>query len=127
MAVAAALTGHAASFSTLFEELVREGATGPGLLAVLSGQIMRLFKARLLMQQGRSVEEACRGLQPPVFPRQVPAFLREVERWTLPALEALGPAIRSADIACKRAGSADMAIVGELLLSVASRQGPHAD
>ncbi len=119
LAVSAALAGRAASFDVLFEELVREGATGPGLLAVLSSQVMRLLKTRLLMQEGRNAEEACRSLQPPVFPRQLPAFLREVERWTIPALETLGQAIRSADIACKRAGSADMAIAGGLLLSVA--------
>ncbi len=124
MAVSAALGGHAALFDALFEELVREGATGQGLLAVLSNQVMRLLKIRLLMQQGRSAEEACRSLQPPVYPRQLPPFLREVERWTIPGLEALGLAVRSADAACKRAGSADMAIAGGLLLSMAGRRGP---
>ncbi len=122
MAVSAALAGRAVLFDALFDELVREGATGPGLLAVLSGQVLRLLKTRLAMREGRSAEEACRSLQPPIFPRQLPDFLREVERWSIPALEALGKTVRSADIACKRAGSADMVIAGELLSSMATRR-----
>ena len=121
-AVAAALSGKAGLFDSLMAELSREGATGAGLLAVLSNQVQRLLKVRLLIEGGQGPEEACRSLMPPMYPRQTAAFLQDVQRWRAPALEALGRAIRDADLACKRAASPDLAIAGRLLALVAARQ-----
>ena len=121
-AISAAMLGRSGQCDALLEELGREGATGPGILAVLSNQVHRLLKVRLQMDAGAGAEEACRRLQPPVFPQQMPGFLHEVQRWPAASLEALGQAIREADIACKRAGSADFAIAGRLLTIVAGRR-----
>ncbi len=118
-AMSSALAGSAPQCDALLAELGRDGASGPGVLAVLANQVQRVLKVRLLMEGGRTAEEACRGLQPPIFPRQVPAFLQEVQRWNVPRLEALGRAIRDADIACKRAASPDFAIASRLVGLVA--------
>lgn len=118
-AMSSALAGSAARCDALLAELGRDGASGPGVLAVLANQVQRVLKVRLLMEGGRTAEEACRGLQPPIFPRQMPGFLQEVQRWNVPRLEALGRAIRDADIACKRAASPDFAIAGRLVGLVA--------
>ena len=123
-AVSAALTGRADVADDLLEGLARDGASGPGVLAVLGQHIQRLLKVRLSMDSGQTADEACRGLQPPIFPRQLPGFMQEVGRWTTPRLEALGRAVREADIACKRAASPDFAIAGRLLSVVASRGSP---
>ena len=120
-AVSAALSGRPALCDALLEELGREGATGAGLLAVLSNQIQRLLKVRLLMEEGRTLETACRALLPPVYPRQMPSFMQDAERWRPAALEALGRAVRDADIACKRAASPDFVIAGRLLTTIAAR------
>ena len=123
-AVSAALAGRIDLADELLEGLARDGASGPGILAVLGNQIQRLLKVRLCMDNGQSADEACRGLQPPIFPRQMPSFMQEVSRWTTFRLEALGRAVRDADIACKRAASPDFAIAGRLLSVVASRGAP---
>ena len=120
-AVSAALAGRSATCDALLEELGREGATGAGLLAVLSMQVHRLLKVRLLIDGGHTAEEACRSLMPPLYPRQAASFLQDVQRWRTPALEALGRAIRDADIACKRAASPDFAIACRLLGAIAAR------
>ncbi|WP_158742174.1 DNA polymerase III subunit delta [Acidisphaera sp. L21] len=122
-AISAALSGRVVLCDTLLEELGRDGATGPGVLAVLASQVQRILKVRLLVDEGRSAEEACRTLQPPIYPRQMPAFLQEVQRWSTARLEGLGRAIREADIACKRAASPDLAIAGRLLGVVARSVG----
>ena len=122
-AVSAALSGRAVVCDALLADLAREGATGAGLLAVLSNQIQRLLKVRLLIDSGQSPDEACRSLFPPLYPRQAASFLQDVERWRGNSLEALGRAIRDADIACKRAASPDFAIAARLLSAVAARQG----
>ena len=120
-AVSAALSGQAGQCDALMEELRQEGASGPGLLAVLASQVHRVLKVRLLMESGQGLDEACRALQPPVFPRQMPGFQQEVQRWTVSRLESLGRAIHDADLACKRGGSPDFAIAGRLLGAVAGR------
>ena len=121
-AVSAALAGRTGLCDLLLEGLARDGASGPGILAVLANQMQRLLKVRLGLDSGSSAEEACRGLQPPIFPRQIPAFMQEVQRWTIPRLDALGRAIREADVACKRATSPDFAIAGRLLSIVAAQR-----
>ncbi len=121
-AISAALAGRVAACDALLDELEREGATGPGLLAVLSNQVQRVLKVRLAIEDGRTADEACRGLQPPVFPRQMPEFLKEVNRWPSSQLLQLAQAVRDADIACKRAASPDFAIAARLLNAVASRR-----
>ncbi len=122
LAVSAALAGEPGRCDALLAELAEEGATGPGLLAVLSNQVHRLLRVRAVVETGRSANEALRALQPPVFPSQAAAMMHEVQRWSVASLEALGKAIREADVACKRAGSADLAIVSRLLMAVASRR-----
>lgn len=121
-AAAAALSGRAAVTEALLADLERDGASGPGLLAVLSGQVHRLLRVRAQIEAGRTLDEAIRGLQPPVYPSQQSAVARDAERWSVAALEAILRALREADKACKRAGSADFAIAARLLLSIASRR-----
>ena len=120
-AVGAALAGRPDLCDALLAELAREGATGAGLLAVLSGQVQRMLKVRLMMDSGRSAEEACRTLAPPIYPRQVAGFIRDVQRWRVAALEGVGRAIRDADSACKRAASPDLTIASRLLAAIAAR------
>ena len=120
-AVSAALAGRVDLCDELLEELERDGASGPGVLAVLANQMQRVLKVRLSLDHGASADEACRGLQPPVFPRQMPSFMQEVQNWTTPRLLALGKAMRDADVACKRAASPDFAIAGRLLSVIASQ------
>ena len=120
-AVAASLSGQAARCDALMDELGRDGTSGPGVLAVLSNEVQRLLKVRLMMESGRSLEDVARSLHPPVFPRQMPGFRQEVQRWNIPRLESLSRAVREADVACKRAASPDFAIAARLLSVVATR------
>ena len=119
-AATAALTGDVAGLDRLLDELERDGATGPGLLAVVALELHRILKVRTLMEQGQTAEEACRSILPPIYPRQLPGFLVEVRRWPLARVKWAGEAIRSADASCKRAGSRDFTIAARLLTSLAA-------
>ncbi len=114
-AVSAAMMGVAELADRLLGELEREGATGPGLLAVLSMEVHRVLKVQALVEQGATVENACLSLMPPVYARQADNFLVEVRRWPIGRLQQLRRAIRLADLACKRAGSRDFVIAAQLL------------
>ena len=118
MAATAAMTGDTEFADRLLGDLERDGATGPGLLAVLSMEVHRVLKVRALMEQGATAEEACRSLAPPMYPRQAAGFLTEVRRWPVVGLERLSQAIRLADLSCKRAGARDFTIAARLLSSI---------
>ena len=122
-AVTAAMAGQSELADRLLAELAHEGATGPGLLAVLAMEMHRVLKARVLIDQGSTPEEACRAIVPPIYPRQAPEFLVEVRRWPVARLQRLGALLREADLACKRAGSRDFSIAARLLSAVAADMG----
>jgi DNA polymerase-3 subunit delta len=108
-------TGH------LLQQVVDEGATGAGLIVMLSGRLQRLLKVRLEMQNGRSAEDAVRTLLPPVFFRDVGRFVREAQNWPEDALLGLLADARLADMACKRGGSRDATIASQLYLAASRR------
>ena len=123
--MSAVMRGDAALASRLAQQVVEEGATGPSLIAGLSRRALRLLEVRLEMQAGRTADEAVRGLLPPVFFREIAAFAREGQLWSEAALEHVLADCRVADMACKRAGSRDTAIAGQLLLT-ACRQAARS-
>ena len=108
-------TGH------LLQQAVDEGATGPGLIVMLSSRVQRLLRVRLEMQGGHSAEDAVRMLRPPVFYQDAGRFVREAQRWTEEALVGLLADARSADMACKRGGSRDTTIASQLYLAACRR------
>jgi DNA polymerase-3 subunit delta len=119
--LAAVMGGELLRAGHLLQQVVDEGATGPGLIVMLSGRVQRLLKVRLEMQAGRSAEDAVRSLMPPVFFRDVPRFVREAQMWSEEALVTLLADARGADLSCKRAGSRDATIASQLFLAAARR------
>ena len=119
--LAAVMGGNLLQAGQLMQQVVDEGATGPGLIVMLGGRAQRLLKVRLEMQAGRSADDAVRSLLPPVFFRDVPRFVREAQIWSEAALVGLLADARGADLACKRAGSRDATIASQLFLAAARR------
>ncbi len=119
--LSAVMGGDLPRVGQLLQQVVDEGATGPGLIVMLSGRVQRLLKVRLEMAAGREAEEAVRSLLPPVFFRDVGRFVREAQNWPEDALRGLLADARSADLACKRAGSRDATIASQLFLAASRR------
>ncbi len=122
----AAMRGDLAAVDKLLREVAADGATGPGLIAGFNAYAQRILKVRLAMDAGRSGEDACKTLYPPVFFSQTAAFLREVRLWPSADLLALLGDVRVADLACKRAGARDVAIAGQFLVVAARRAARRA-
>ncbi len=117
----AVMRGDLPAVDKLLREVTADGATGPGLIAGFNTYAQRILKVRLAMDGGRSAEDACKTLYPPVFFSQTAAFLREVRLWSSADLLALLGDVRVADLACKRAGARDVAIAGQFLVAAARR------
>ncbi len=117
----AVMRGDLAAVELQLEQVVADGATGPGLIAAFNGHAQRVLKVRLAVESGQSAEDACKTLYPPVFFNQTAGFLREVRLWPASDLMALLSDVRGADLACKRGGSRDAAIAGQFLVVAARR------
>ncbi len=117
----AVMRGDLAAVELQLEQVVADGATGPGLIAAFNGHAQRVLKVRLAVESGQSAEDACKTLYPPVFFNQTAGFLREVKALPASDLMALLSDVRGADLACKRGGSRDAAIAGQFLVVAARR------
>lgn len=122
----AVLNGDIEEASMLTERVFDDGTTGPSLIAAFGAHLQRVLKVRLLVDAGSSAESSCAMLLPPVFPRQVAALCRQVRAWSSFQLMQMLASLRSADEACKRAGSRDSTI-GSYLMLVAARRAARRD
>lgn len=121
----AVLSGSVEAASDLANRAVDDGASGSGLIAAFGTYLQRLLKLRLLIDAGSSAEAACGLLQPPAYPRQVGALVRQVRGWSSTQLLQLLVDLKSADQSCKRAGSRD-ATIGSYLMLVTARRAARS-
>lgn len=118
-ALHAALAGHVGAADRSVASLMDGDMSGPGMLASLTYHLVRVLRARRLVEGGLGPDAAMRALAPPVFFQRQAVFAEGLRLWTAAdLLLALGRA-READIACKRAASADVVIAARLLTSLA--------
>ena len=118
-ALHAATAGRLQATDEAIAHLLADDVSGPGILASLIYHLARVLRARQLLETGLGLDAAMRALAPPVFFQKQALFADGVRlRTTAELLDVLGRA-RAADIACKRAGSADVAIALQLLTSFA--------
>ena len=66
---------------------MRQGAGGRRkraqyVLIASEKQIHRLHRVRMAMESGASIEDALKGLRPPLFFKQRDGFVRQVEMWS---------------------------------------------
>jgi len=116
-----ALAGHIGATDRAVSSLIADDISGPGILANLTYCLVRVLRARRSVESGLSADAAMRALTPPVFFQTQAIFAEALRLWTgAELLDALRRA-RDADIACKRAASADLIIAAYLLTSLAQK------
>lgn len=115
------LAGHIGATDRLVSSLIAGDTSGPGILANLAYCLGRVLRARRSVESGLSADASMRALTPPVFFQTQAIFAEALRLWTVTELlDALRRA-RDADIACKRAASADLIIAAYLLTSLAQK------
>jgi len=131
-----AIVGDASELNV--ERVVSAVAGGDGLLAIgefgryrasgdnaqsvvisLQRYFDRLFRVRCEMDAGRSLNEALRGLRPPVHFKQRNAFSAHCRGWSFDRLVRAMKVISSCVKATRRTGAMDEILIERLLLSLA--------
>jgi DNA polymerase-3 subunit delta len=114
--------------ATVDRALAREladGAAPIGLLRAVSRHFQRLHLAAGLIAGGGGTERALAALRPPVFIRVRDRFARQANRWPPGELAQALDRLLAAEVACKRSGAPDQAILWRTLTEIASRARPR--
>ncbi len=101
-------------------DLALAGGTAPvAATRATLNHLARLRQARLAMADGRSAQDAVRGLQPPIFFRRTPAFTKALGLWDEPRLANAMDEARRTELACKQTGAPDALLVRRLFMVLA--------
>ena len=120
-ALFAATAGDVAEADRALELALAEGTAPVGLLRATLTHLQRLQRARAVVAQGASPNEAAKAARPPVFFRQEAAFVQALRLWPEPALEAAATRVWEAERACKRTGTPAETLCRSVLLGLAQR------
>jgi DNA polymerase III subunit delta len=115
----AAASGDAARAVTDADRAVASGDGAQAVLLATQRYFLRLHRLRASVDQGRSLEEAVRGLRPPVHFKLQPVLTTQLRAWTAPKLTAALAEIATAVKACRQTGALDEILTERLLLRLA--------
>lgn len=90
------------------------------VLIGLQRHLLRLIEAAMSMDSGNNIGQAMRSLRPPVFSMQEDLFKRHLSLWPLPMLRRALVQSQKAEREIKTAGAPVEAIMGRLILALAS-------
>ena len=119
-ALFAATEGDLAAADRALERALADGAAPVAIIRMLGSHLSRLAAARRSMEEtGQGAADAAKSTRPPVFFKRVPAFTRALGRWSLASLARAAAEAQDVELACKRTGAPDLALVRHLVARVA--------
>ncbi len=118
--ILSALNGETAKCDDAFRRAVASKVNTAVILRALQRHLGRLLEASAHMQAGERAESAIKSLRPPVFRMQERAFLNQLRIWPPLALQRALSQSLVAEEQLKSAGAPGEAIVGRMLLALAS-------
>ena len=120
-ALFSATDGDVAATDRALELALSEGATPVGVIRSALMHMQRLARARALMEDGLSAEEAIKALRPPVFFRREASFLRALRAWGPTQLAQATQRLWDTERACKRTGSPAETLCRNAIIGLAQR------
>lgn len=122
--IAAAATGRHAAAVREYERAIASGESAQYVIIAAQRHFQRLHRVRMAVESGASLEDAVRGLRPPLFFKQKDAFNAQVEQWTgatlTRALQRIDETQRMSRSGTQ-AGSIDETVLVDMLLLDLSR------
>lgn len=100
----------------IYQDLIVNEEEPIALVRSLSRHFNRLLQVKTLMQQGKAVEQALQALQPPLFFRDKPRFVKQLQLWTIDQLMDFLQTCQTTEWSCKQTGSLPPAILGQGLI-----------
>jgi DNA polymerase-3 subunit delta len=118
--IQAAANGRAQAALSECERAVAAGESPQYVIIAALKHFQRLHRVRMSLESGASIEDALRGLRPPVFFKQKDAFVAQVEAWSSAlltrGLQRITETQRASRAAGGQFGSMDEAVLTESML-----------
>ena len=119
-ALFAATEGDVAGADRALERAIDDGAAPVSICRALLGHLARLRAARQAMEaSGLRAADAASAVRPPVFFKRAPAFTRALGVWSVASLARASAETHGIELACKRTGAPDLAMVRNLVARIA--------
>lgn len=106
--------------------LLAEGNNAIGLIRILQNHFRRLLQARLNYDSGQSLPESIKGLQPPVFFKNVQPFQKDVQMWSAQALMDVLENLNILEMRCKSNAAVPETLLGHFVLKPQAKMGVAA-
>ncbi|MCW4151111.1 DNA polymerase III subunit delta [Halomonas sp. 18H] len=124
----ACLKGERSRVSRIMSGLRGEGVEPPIVLWALTRELRLLLSLQQHLDQGQSLEHACKAQKPPIFDKRRPAYQQALKRLPMKRLHKLLLFAQRLDLAIKGAGSIPLWDgLHDLALTLAGGRGPLAE
>lgn len=117
-AALAAASGDTARAVVECDRAVSSGEGAQAVIAAVQRHFMRLHRTRVLVDQGRSLDDALRSLKPQVHFRQKDQFAAQLRMWNLPRLVRALHGIAVAAKSARRSSALDQPLAERLLMDL---------
>ncbi len=117
--VAAAAEGRTGPVLCELERLIATGQSPQGLLIALLRHFARLHRVQVARAAGQSLEAAIKGLRPPVFFKELPAFTQQCRNWRGRAIEGVLRRIQATMRASRTRPELEAQLVATLVIGIA--------
>jgi DNA polymerase-3 subunit delta len=113
-------SGNASEAMRVYEKLLSEGVQVVTILRTIQNHFNRLHFARVLIDNGRNLDEAVKTLQPPIFFKLEREFKGQVSKWKNDDLLKVMGRIMDLEAQSKKSGFPVETLCGQAILSISS-------
>ncbi|MCB1532237.1 MAG: DNA polymerase III subunit delta [Alphaproteobacteria bacterium] len=103
-----------------YAQLMEEGVNFIVVVRALQNHFRKLHLTRAKIDGGMSVDEAVKGLQPPLFFKQAPIFKAQAGRWRLATLDKVLGRLMDLEAQCKTTNMPVETLCAQAVLSISS-------
>lgn len=103
-----------------YNQLLEEGVNFIVVVRSLQNHFRKLHMTRAKIENGENVEQAVKGLRPPLFFKQAPIFKAQAQRWSLKNITKVLERLADLEAQCKRTGMVPETLCAQAVLSISS-------
>ena len=103
-----------------YNKLLEEDVNFIVITRSLQNHFRRLHITRAKLDDGENIEQAVKGLQPPLFFKQAPLFKAQAQRWKLKRLDMVLNRLMDLEAQCKQTGAVPETLCAQAVLSISA-------
>lgn len=103
-----------------YQQLLEEDVNFVVIVRSLQNHFKKLHFTRAKLDQGQAMDQAVKGLRPPLFFKQAPLFKSQAQRWSLKKIETVLEKLSDLEAQCKTTGMPVQTLCAQAVLGISS-------